>query len=340
MISKLKARILGVAVAGAMAATCTGITNASAEPIRVVFPTSPTTAFLPLYVAQKKGWLGDLQIKEMYVTGDSNAIRTILSGNADFGAGNGTFGVISAVGAGAHLMAVGSWSPLPDYNMVLAAGKGTKISDLAGKTFASSGPGALPEQLPRALMRKYHVDASKTRFIQVGGHSARLQAVLAGRADGALVNIVTLLAAHSENKVTVITKIATEFPMLGYVWNVVSSDKLKDPKIAAAAQTLTTAGIRGSRFVTEHPDEAAEILHERVPTIPVDVAKQVVRQLNDPNVWGIDGGLNPEIAKFTADTGFELGTLKKKVDTTKLLDRQFVDVSMKELGPAKKAASK
>jgi NitT/TauT family transport system substrate-binding protein len=154
------------------------------------------------------------------------------------------------------------------------------------------------------------------------------------------VNTVTLLNGASGNEVTVIAKIANEFPMLGYVWNVVRDETLKDPKMAAAVQTLTTAGIQGSRYVTEHPDEAAEILHERVPTIALDVAKKVVLDLNNPNVWGINGGLNPEIVKYTAETGFELGTLKTKVDTSTLIDPHFVDAAMKKLGPAKEAGKK
>ena len=68
---------------------------------------------------------------------------------------------------------------------VLAKDKGDKLADLAGKTFASSGPGALPDQLPRMVMRKYGIDESTARFVQVGGHAARLQAVIGGRADSA-----------------------------------------------------------------------------------------------------------------------------------------------------------
>ena len=221
-------------------------TAGAAEKIRVVFPTTPTTAFLPYYVAQKKGWLGDLAVEELYVTGDSNAVRAVLSGNAEFGAGIGTFSALTAVDAGADLRAIGSWSPLPDYNVVIAADKGSKISDLAGKIIASSGPGALPDQLPRILMRKHNVDASTSRFIQVGGHPARLQAVLGGRADATLVNTITALDALQSGRVNLVAKIADEFPNLGYVWNVARLSLLTDAKWAASMQILTTAGGQGS----------------------------------------------------------------------------------------------
>src|SRR6476646_4547876 len=183
----------------------------------MAFPGPTTTVSLPLYVAQKKGWLGDLEVEEVVVTGDSNAMRVLLSGNADI-ALVGTLNVLASIHAGAHVRAIHSWQPIGDYNLVLATGKGTKLSDLAGKTFATSGPGALPDQLPKLVMRKYAVDETTARFIQVGGHAARLQAVIGGRADATLINTVTAMRGVQDGKVTVLTRISKEFPGLGYVW--------------------------------------------------------------------------------------------------------------------------
>src|SRR6187455_479526 len=82
-----------------------------AESIRIAFPSTPNTTQLAYFVAQKKGWLGDLKVAETYVTGDSNALRAILSGNADFGAVIGTFSVFAALEAGADFKAISSWQP-------------------------------------------------------------------------------------------------------------------------------------------------------------------------------------------------------------------------------------
>lgn len=307
----------------------------AAEKIRIVFATTPTTLFLPYYVAQKKGWLEGLTIEETYVSGDSNAIRAVLSDNADFGGGIGTFSVLSAVEAGADIKAIGSWSPLPDYNLVIRSDKGNKVSDLAGKVIASSGPGALPEQLPRMVMRKYQIDPSSSRFIQVGGHPARLQAVLTGRADATLVNTITALESIESGKVKLIAKIAEEFPMLGYVWNVARNSTINDPKKAAAIQILTTGGLKGSRFIMEYPDEAAAILHERVPSLDLELAKRVIKDLNKDKVWGVAGGLDPKIAEFTAKIGADLGVLKNRITPSVMIDRRFVDAALKDVGPIK-----
>jgi ABC-type amino acid transport substrate-binding protein len=42
-------------------------------------------------------------------------------------------------------------------------------------------------------MRKYKIDETTARFVQVGGHSARLQAIVGGRADATLINTITAL---------------------------------------------------------------------------------------------------------------------------------------------------
>jgi ABC-type nitrate/sulfonate/bicarbonate transport system substrate-binding protein len=118
---------------------------AFAAKIKMVFP-GPVTA-------QKKGWLGDLEVEDVHVTGDANAMRVLLSGNADIGL-IGTLNVLASIHAGAAIRAIHSWQPIGDYSLVLAKGKGDKLADLAGKTFASSGPGGLPDQLPRLVMRK------------------------------------------------------------------------------------------------------------------------------------------------------------------------------------------
>ncbi len=308
-------------------------TNATAATkIKFVFAGPPTTFSLPLYVAQKKGYLGDIDVEEVNVTGDSNAMRALISGNADIGF-IGMVNVLASIQAGAKVVAINSWQPIGDYSLVLAKGKGTALSDLAGKTFATSGPGALPDQMVRLILKKYNIDDSTASFVQVGGHAARLQAVLAGRADAALVNTVTSLRSVQDGKVTVLTKLSKEFPGLGYCWNVVRTDELADPERSAALQTLTEASIRAVRDIIANPDEAAEIMHEHVPELDVDYLKAVMRDMNSEHLWGVDGGLDPKIEEFTTDLNVKLGNLTAAPAQKDVLDTRYVEVALKKLGP-------
>jgi ABC-type nitrate/sulfonate/bicarbonate transport system substrate-binding protein len=327
---RIGAAVIGVAAF--IAAQGLGVSAAEAAKIKMVFPGPPTTFGLPLYVAQKKGWLGDLDVEEIAVTGDSNAMRVVLSGNADIGL-IGDLNVLASILAGAHVRAINSWQPIGDYNLVLGTGKGTSLADLAGKTFASSGPGALPDQLPRLVMRKHGIDESTARFVQVGSHAARLQAVIGGRADAAVINTVTALRGVGDGKVTILTKISQEFPGLGYVWNVVRAETLAKPEAAAAFQTLTDIGIRATRYIMENPDDAAAILHERIPDLDLAYLRAVVRDLNGEKLWGVNGGLDPAIEEFTADLAVKLGNLQSAPPAADLLDGRFVAAALKKLGP-------
>jgi ABC-type nitrate/sulfonate/bicarbonate transport system substrate-binding protein len=302
---------------------------AGAAKIKMVFPGPVTTFSLPYLVAQKQGWMEGLEVEDVHVTGDANAMRVLLSGNADIGL-IGTLNVLASIHAGAGIRAVHSWQPIGDYSLVLATGKGTKLADLAGKTFASSGPGGLPDQLPRLIMRKHGIDESSTRFVQVGGHAARLLAVIGGRADATLVNTVTALKGVQEGKVTVVARLSAEFPGLGYVWNVVRSEALD--KLGDAFQTMTDIGIKGSRFIMANPDAAAAILHERLPDLDLPFLKAVVRDLNGENVWGVNGGLDPAVEEFTADLNMKLGNLPVAPPAKDVLEPRFVDRALAKLG--------
>src|SRR5262249_40133908 len=88
---------------------------AGAGKIKMVFPGPVTTFSLPYLVAQKKGWLGELQVEDVHVTGDPNAMRVLLSGNADIGL-IGTLNVLASIHAGANIRAIHSWQPIGDYS--------------------------------------------------------------------------------------------------------------------------------------------------------------------------------------------------------------------------------
>ena len=328
---RLRAVAQGLCVVAALLAL--DASAAGAAKIKMVFPGPVTTFSLPYLVAQKKGWMGDLEVEDVHVTGDANAMRVLLSGNADI-ALIGTLNVLASLHAGANIRAVHSWQPIGDYSLVLATGKGNKLADLAGKTFASSGPGGLPDQLPRLIMRKHGIDEASARFVQVGGHAARLQAVIGGRADATLVNTVTALKGVQEGKVTVIARLSAEFPGLGYVWNVVRTETLD--KLAAAFQTMTDIGIKGSRFIMANPDEAAAILHERLPDLDLPFLSAVVRDLNSENVWGVDGGLDPAIEEFTAELNMKLGNLPVAAPAKDVLEPRFVERALAKLGTYQK----
>src|SRR5262245_20438332 len=130
----------------------------------------------------------------------------------------------------------------------------------------------------------------------------------------------------------VMARLSAEFPGLGYVWNVVRTEALAKPELAAAFQTMTDIGIRGSRFIMANPDEAAAILHERLADLDLAFLTAVVRDLNGENVWGVNGGLDPAIEEFTADLNMKLGNRPGAAPAKDVLEPRFVDRTLEKLG--------
>jgi ABC-type nitrate/sulfonate/bicarbonate transport system substrate-binding protein len=86
----------------------------------------------------------------------------------------------------------------------------------------------------------------------------------------------------------------------------------------------------------ENPDEAAAILHERLPDLDLAFLKAVVRDLNSEKLWGVDGGLDPAIEQFTADLNMQLGNLPVAPAASAVLEARFVDAALKRLGSYQK----
>lgn len=325
-------RFAGHLAMAAMMVMAVPVGSHAAEKLRFVFPAPPTTFELPYFVAEKKGFMGDLQIDEIYVNGNSNAFRAVISGSADI-AIDGTANALLGVEQGAKIKVIGSYQPVQDYNLIIGTGKGDKIGDLAGKVFASTGPGNIPDVLSRLLFKLHHVDVSKITYITVtNGHAGMLAAVAAGRADGALVNTVTAEQGARSGQVKVLLQVAKELPTFGYTYIVVPEASLGNPALSQEFAAVVSGAIQASRYIMDHPDEAAEILHERVPAMDRGFLTAVIRQLNEANVWGVNGGIERENVAQTIKIYREADLIHKDLAVSDVFDYRYVDAALAKLG--------
>ena len=301
--------------------------------LKLVFATPPTTYALPHFVAQDQGWLKQrgLDVEEVWLTGDANALRALLSGAGNIAA-PGTFPTYSVVAEGGRIKAIGAWQPIVDYVLIAREGI-TSLKDVAGTRVAAASVGGLTTEIPRMLLQKHGIDVGKTSFFSVGGHEARLQAVVGGKADAALVSL--LYAAHGQRmaRLNIVADVAREFPGLGYTYLVVNEKDLASPEMRRAFEIYVRAAvIEGSRFIVKNPDRAAEIMHKRTPNVEPDLIKDVVRSLVKAKVWGVNGGIDPEVTAFTAKLAVTLKSAPREIKAEELLDRSIVERAIAELG--------
>ena len=220
-----------------------GASAQGAMKLKVVFATPPTTYALPHFVAQDLGWLKQrgLEIEEVFLTGDANALRALLAGQGDIAA-PGTFPAYSVLAEGGHIKAIGSWQPIVDYVLIAREGV-TSLKELAGGRIAAASIGGLTTELPKMLLQKHGIDTSRTAFFSVGGHEARVQAVVGGKADAALVGILYAGQGKRLAKLNVVANVAQEYPGLGYSYLVVNEKDLANPAKRRAFETYIRAAV-------------------------------------------------------------------------------------------------
>lgn len=305
---------------------------ADAMKLKLIFATPYSTNYTPFIVAKDAGLFAKegLETEEVFVSGDANATRAVISGAGDV-ALTGPVNLIAAVENGAKLKSIGSWQPVPDYEVVASLSI-KSMNDLADKTFAASGPSGLPQVLPVMLFKKLGVQSDRVKFVSIGGHSARLQAVIAGKADAALVNSITAATGVKNGTVHIVASVADHFPKLGYQALVVREEDLANPAKRKAFEALMSGSIQGARFTAANPEKAAELLHARAKDLDLAMVKDVVKRLTEQKLWAVNGGLDPEITAFTAELASQMGDIRAVVKHEQVMDDSINQAVLKKLG--------
>ena len=300
--------------------------------LKLVFPSSPSTYALPYFVAKDLGWLDQagLSVEEIWLRGDSTALRPVLSGQADI-VMTGSNSLYSAVDNGAKIKSIGSWQPVVDYEFI-GSKKITTFADLKGKKLASSA--GMLDQIAKLMLKKHDVAPGDLDYtlLEGGGHKGRLEAVEQGKVDATLVGVLFATEGTRQGMINVLASVNDEIPGLAYGYLVVRTESLADPEKRKAFEKLIELSvIKGSRFVMTNPDEAAEVLQKRIPSLETGFIKEVVVNLNKAKVWGTDGGLNPQATDFSVELSLQDKSISRKIPADELLDHSLIDEALKHL---------
>jgi NitT/TauT family transport system substrate-binding protein len=324
-------KFCGALVASAIALSST----AHAVDLKMIFamPTTPAPYLLPYFVANDLGWLAKdgLTVDEKVVTGDTNCMRAVLTGDADTTL-IGPNTIMQAIVSGGEVKIIGSLQPVVDYQIVARKEAGTDLKELANKKWAIASVGGMTQALPRMVMKKHGIDSSSTQFISAGGLAARYQALAAGKADATLLDVQLALRGEREGRTNIVQAVSDDFPDMGYVFFPVKTSELKDQKQREALQIFIRDGIRGVRYVLDHPDEAAKILAKRMKIDDVASLTETIKKINTLGVWGVNGGINRDVLEFSEKVYRESGDVTKDVSYDQMVDTSLVDASLKTLG--------
>ena len=177
--------------------------SAQEEPWRNALVAAKSDAGIIMMVTKGFDAKQGLKLQEIQVDSDQIALKALLAGDLDSFEGSPSGSMIAA-SRGADVKIIGcEWPGLP--HGVFVHDKIANFQDLKGKTIAISQPGAMPDQLVRAILAKYGMTPDDVKFANLGSDNDRYKALIAGvEIDAAVVSgEYTPIAAKADVKMLV-----------------------------------------------------------------------------------------------------------------------------------------
>jgi NitT/TauT family transport system substrate-binding protein len=314
-------RILAAFLIAGMSASW--FTPAFGEKIFFAYP-SPSTSFLPLVVAQKKGFFNDENIQlELVNVRPAITIAGMVTGQIDYTTILGT--PIGARMRGAPVVIVGIFTDKPMDFLVGAKGK-RSAKDLHGQAVGISALGSATHFLTMRLLNAIGLQADRDVTIRaVGDEGLRLQALEAGLIQAALLGSQGVIQGRQRGfEVVVAAADVIENLPLGGVTTTLKKVKENPGQV----RRVLRAGVRGLRYVHENRMGTIEViqswfkLDRNTASATYDLAIKSHSHDGEVSEKGIALGM--ELAKAT-------GKIDKEISPSDMVDFSILREVKKEL---------
>jgi ABC-type nitrate/sulfonate/bicarbonate transport system substrate-binding protein len=293
--------------------------------------TSTTLFYLPLYVAEKKGFYNAENLKvELILIGRSDVhLQALLTGEIHFATVNAD-GVIVVNEKGANLKVIGGVDNAAPYILV-GAKTIKKIDDLKGARLGvtSLRGGATSILLEYLKTKGLHFPKDFFMTIIAGGTSARLTALESGAIGGAVLGspYSDIAVDQGFNRLGDTTEVISAYQFNGLTVNSAWAEKNR-----ATVVKFLKAHIRALRWIYEQPDQATEFFISEMG-VKQPYARRGIDYFTKHKVFPIDGAVTLDGLKANIDVQFKDGVLKEPLPgPEKYADQRYVRQAQKELG--------
>jgi ABC-type nitrate/sulfonate/bicarbonate transport system substrate-binding protein len=267
---------------------------------------------MPIFVALAKGYFKQVGIQKVKVITTDNFVAGLVGGSLDLSQGD-TDQWLTAAQKSGKIKYLGTYRGSEWH--ILGVSKDIKSpSDLIGKKVTAGERGGRNEFVLKTMLKTIGVDPSKVDFVPLGGGSdARLQALVNGQVDGAVIFPRHLAALKDAGGKTLFKALAS-VPQEGIA---ARTDFLKDNRDTVVA--FWKATLKARQFIKNPKNRNAvlKIMRDAKFEIPDDFAALYQTEINQISK---DGGFVP--AQMTALVKSEqaLGIIPKNLNWKKLID--------------------
>jgi NitT/TauT family transport system substrate-binding protein len=322
-------------------ALLTGVVHpaSAAEPFRIIVP-EPETPLAPNSVIDLALQLGyyakagvDVQLVRVQAT--PSAIAALRSGQGEM-ANVGTDIALQLI-ARDQMKLRGVISPDKALPYVIVAKDA--IADpkaLAGKIFGVGQIGSVDYVQSRAVLSHLGVDRDLLRYVPVGQPMVRAQALIAGTIDATTMTLGTWLTLPNHDGLHVLLDERAYYaaaPLITKL-NVVTEETARARR--REVEAVVRAIVRISRDFARDPGLWVEAMAKARPDVPRAQLEVLAKAYADG--WSVDGGLDEKELAATTDALYrteEFKSLPRRVEPTEWIDREFLDIVLRDLGTYK-----
>jgi NitT/TauT family transport system substrate-binding protein len=246
---------------------------ARAERVIIAY-VSPSTSYLPLMVAYKKGFLEEENFQvDLVRTNIGIIIQALMAGSVDYV--TTSTASITARMQGIPAVVVGFYAAKPMDFLVGAKGI-TSARDLKGKTVGISAPGSVTHLLTLKVLQGIGLDpATDVNIRPIGGEDVRFQALESGIIQAALLGSQGVIQGEKAG-LKVIVAAADVIDSLAFSGLATSAKKLKENP--DQVRRMSRAALKGLRYVWENKTGTVDVienwlkLDRKISTMTYDLA--------------------------------------------------------------------
>jgi NitT/TauT family transport system substrate-binding protein len=228
---------------------------ARAERIIIAY-VSPSTSYLPLMVAYRKGFLEEENFQvDLVRTNISIIIQALMAGSVDYV--TTATASITARMQGVPAVVVGFYAAKPMDDLVGAKGI-TSARDLKGKTVGISAPGSVTHLLTLKVLQGIGLDpATDVSIRSIGGEDVRFQALDSGIVQAALLGSQGVIQGEKLG-LKMIVAAADVIDSLAFGGLATSVKKVKENP--EQVRRVSRAAMKGLRYVFENKAGTVDVI--------------------------------------------------------------------------------
>lgn len=261
--------------------------------------------------------------------GTSPPFRAMVAGEVDMVVGQVPPGILLRQETGADVVMIAGDVQQSDY-LLVSTPEVTELEDLYGKQIGTAGPGAVSTSLSVAALSREGIDTEQIEFVEIGGTSARMAALLAGQTAAGAAHFAEGFNAVEEglHPLYVIAD-----GVGAYLFHGVWANREWVEANPNLVQLAIDRFIESVRWAANNKDEYIEAASEVTEGLSDDAKSRAYDEFIRIGLFAVNGGLEDDLLNATIAIEQEVENLPEDVeDPTEWVIKDFVNSYLERHG--------